>query len=267
MIILAIIRPSVWPSLFSIAMHLIIQPLALIYAAIGPFVCAFSIYFIVFEVSRINWPIRGAKNSKPLLDSFEILAFIPIAIKPLFAAMSMLLIFAPLTYILSTIAMRVYPISTSLASLPAALINISSCMRQSSRSVGHVIFPHSFVAWSIRPLDLPQSLPCSLLQLSSIIGAIDRLSLNPFIQGISGWAQSYIAYCEYFLIAANLFAPQIPLYWRFYTYAIIYSFEFGLVQAWQFCCILEFNFLITWDFFSTAIITVRCLELISHRLL
>jgi hypothetical protein len=84
-------------------MHLVVLPISFVHSPICPFVLSIPFNVVIQKLAIIHWPIRPLKMPNTLFLSKYVVTLIHCSIWPCFLSFSMLFVFFPLAYILSSI--------------------------------------------------------------------------------------------------------------------------------------------------------------------
>ncbi len=159
-------------------MHLIFKPLPRVLLTIRPVVLALATDLVFVEFTLIVTFLREHKFASAVLPSLVILALVPGAVRPALLTETVLLVFKPLSFVLSAVHVSVGALSVCLVIQPVTLVGVSIRMIELAIARRAILFIVAFVARAVGPL----------LDTEAVSSLADPLSsVNPTIRECDSW--------------------------------------------------------------------------------
>ena len=162
-IVLAFVSATVLPCVDSSTVHVIVEPLTDILASVRPYVGTAAGDLVLDPVAIIAAPVAPLVFTASVLHPTEIGTLVGAAISPNFAAMPMLKIKLPFTFVARTIDMSVGTEAMSLVLAPLAIEDIAIGVKENTAPVCFPVAPPALVLGPVWP-DL-HSVPMTKLAL------------------------------------------------------------------------------------------------------
>jgi hypothetical protein len=126
-------------------------PLPDVIAAVVPNVDALAFTIVVNEIASVVRSVSPVKFSDAVLHSVLVHSLVAGVVRPTFLTATVLLIFAPVAYILCTICVIVNTVAVSLIVLPVAIVNIAVSVNQAASTVCLIVLPISIINTAVNP--------------------------------------------------------------------------------------------------------------------
>ncbi len=135
----------------SLPVHLIIESLPRVLLLVLPDVGPLTLDLVIHQVSLVRGSVDSFKLTRTIFLAHDVMPLEEGFILPSLPALSMLLIFMPLPFILGTVPQNIDPLPFCFVLLPKALVNITIWVDESSVAMGLVFLPIAYIETAIFP--------------------------------------------------------------------------------------------------------------------
>lgn len=174
---LTFISDTVVVDVNAVSWHVILFPLAVVFATIFPHILTNAVNFVVVPVTRVKWTVGPCILAEALLFTIFVGTFIAGAFGPYFYALSTLEIIFPVTNISCTVFIYVFTITEALVVLPLAFVGVAVLVVKGSLALRKALGPIAFVGCAVLPRHLSKAVSEAAAHLP-LVHWPSRLILN-----------------------------------------------------------------------------------------